>query len=87
VPDHLSRRTIISLIAAVPLGVVAASGIASATDDSGGTKAQFKYITKPGPGGKKCGMCAFFQPPSACSVVKGKIVATGYCTSFAPKST
>ncbi len=54
-------------------------------DDSGGTKAQFKYITTPGPDGKACAACALFKAPDACSVVKGKIVATGYCTAFAAK--
>jgi hypothetical protein len=64
------------------------SGVASAADadDSDGTKAQFKYITKPGPGGKACGACSLFQAPAACSIVKGKIVASGYCTAFAAKT-
>ena len=83
-----SRRQIISLFATLPLAAATASTVASAAvaDDSGGTKAQFKYITKPGPGGKACAACALFQPPNACAIVKGKIVATGYCSSFAPKS-
>jgi hypothetical protein len=85
--DPVSRREIISLIVTLPLGLAALGGIASAADadDSSGTKAQFKYQTKPGPGGKACGACALFQAPSSCSVVKGTIVATGYCTSFAAK--
>jgi hypothetical protein len=88
VSNSFSRREIISLIAALPVGVFAVSGSASAddADDSSGTKAQFKYITTPGPGGKACAACALFKAPDACSVVKGKIVATGYCTSFAAKS-
>jgi hypothetical protein len=87
VSNSISRRKSISLIAALPLGVVAVSALASAADadDSSGTKAQFKYITTPGPGGKACAACALFQAPNACSVVKGKIVATGYCSSFAKK--
>ena len=84
--DRISRGEIISLIATIPLGLVAATGVASAQDDSGGTKAQFKYVAKPGPGGKKCAGCALFQPPNACSVVKGKILPTGYCSAFAPKA-
>jgi hypothetical protein len=85
--DPLSRRTAISLIAVLPLGIAAVSGLASAADpdDSDGTKAQFKYQTTAGPGGKACAACALFQAPSACSVVKGKIAPTGYCTSFAAK--
>jgi hypothetical protein len=87
--SDFSRRQVLSLIAALPLGVAAVSSVASAAaaaDDSSGTKAQFKYITKPGPGGKKCAGCALFQAPSACSIVKGKISPTGYCSSFAPKA-
>jgi len=87
VSDHISRREIISLMAVLPLGIAAVSGMASAADadDSGGTKAQFKYQITPGPGGNACEKCALFQAPSSCSVVKGKIAATGYCTSFAAK--
>ncbi len=85
--NPISRLEIISLIAALPLGIVATSGLALAddADDSSGTKAQFKYTTTPGAGGKACAACALFQAPNACSVVKGKIVATGYCSSFAAK--
>jgi hypothetical protein len=78
----VSRRELISLIAMVPLGIAASSGIASATDDSGGTKAQLKYITTPGPNGKECAVCQLFKPPGSCAVVKGKIAPTGYCTAF-----
>jgi hypothetical protein len=84
--DRISRGEIISLLAGIPLAVAATSGAAFAADDSGGTKAQFKYITKPGPGGKKCAECSLFKAPNACLVVKGKISPNGYCTSFAPKA-
>jgi hypothetical protein len=85
--DPLSRRTVISLIATLPLGIAAVTSMASAADpdDSDGTKAQFKYQPTAGPGGKVCAACALFQAPSACSIVKGKIAPTGYCTSFAAK--
>lgn len=85
--SHLSRGHVISLIAALPLATAAATGYAFAADepdDSDGTKAQFKYTTKPGPGGKACAACALFQSPASCSVVKGKIIPTGYCSSFVP---
>jgi hypothetical protein len=84
--DRLSRGEIISLIAGLPLAVAATTGIAAAADDSGGTKAQFKYQTKPGPGGKKCSGCALFKAPSSCQVVKGKISPTGYCIAYAAKA-
>ncbi len=83
-----SRREILSLIAALPLGFVVIDSLAARAedDDSSGTKAQFKYTTTPGPGGKACAACALFQSPDACSLVKGKILPTGYCTSFVGKS-
>jgi hypothetical protein len=86
--DHHSRRKIISMIAVLPLGIAALRGVAFADappDDSSGTKAQFKYQATPGPGGKACAACALFKAPNACSVVKGSIAPTGYCTSFAAK--
>jgi hypothetical protein len=83
---RISRTEIISLIAGLPLAA-ATTGIASAAaDDSGGTKKQFKYQTTAGPGGKKCSGCSLFQPPSSCSVVKGKISPNGYCIAWAPKA-
>jgi hypothetical protein len=84
--ERLSRGEIISLIAGLPLAVAATTGIAAAADDSGGTKAQFKYQAKPGPGGKKCSACALFKAPASCQVVKGKISPSGYCIAFAPKA-
>jgi hypothetical protein len=84
--DPLSRGKVISLIAGLPLAVAATTAIASAADDSSGTKAQFKYQLKPGPKGQKCGACSLFKAPNACSVVKGKISPNGYCIAFAPKA-
>ncbi len=84
--ERLSRGEVISLIAGLPLAVAATTGLAAAADDSSGTKAQFKYQLKPGPGGKKCGACALFKAPGSCAVVKGKISPSGYCIAFAPKA-
>jgi hypothetical protein len=84
--ERLSRGEVISLIAGLPLAVAATTGLAAAADDSSGTKAQFKYQLKPGPGGKKCSACALFKAPGACAVVKGKISPSGYCIAFAPKA-
>ena len=84
---NLSRGQIIAFVAAIPVAIVASMEAVKASDepdDSDGTKAQFKYITKPGPGGKACAACALFQAPSSCAVVKGKILSTGYCGSFVP---
>jgi hypothetical protein len=84
--DRITRGKLISLITALPIAAAATTAIASADDDSGGTKAQLKYQTKPGPGGKKCSGCALFKPPAACSVVKGKISPNGYCIAYAAKA-
>jgi hypothetical protein len=84
--DRISRGEIISLIAGLPLAVAATTGLASAADDSGGTKAQFKYVAKSTIAGKKCSGCTLFKAPSSCSVVKGKISPNGYCIAYAAKA-
>jgi hypothetical protein len=84
--DRISRGEIISLLAGIPMIAAATTAIASAADDSGGTKAQYKYITKPGPKGQKCVACALFKAPASCSLVKGKISPSGYCIAYAPKA-
>lgn len=84
--DRISRGEIISLLAGIPLAAAATTAAASAADDSAGTKAQYKYITKPGPKGQKCSGCALFTAPAACKLVKGKISPNGYCIAFAPKA-
>ncbi len=88
--DRISRGEVISLIAGLPLAALATTGLASAdtmaADDSGGSKAQFKYVAKSVIPGKKCSGCALFKAPGACSVVKGKISPNGYCIAFAPKA-
>ena len=84
--DRISRGEIISLLAGLPIAVAATTAVASAADDSGGTKKQFKYQLKPGPKGQHCAACALFKPPSACKVVHGKISPEGYCIAFSPKA-
>ena len=83
--DRISRGEIISIIAGLPLAVAATTGIASAADDSGGTKASFKYQEKP-KGAQECDKCSLFMAPNACKVVKGKISPKGWCIAFAPKA-
>ena len=83
--DKISRSEIISLLAGIPMAVAATTGFASAADDSSGTKAQFKYQTKPN-GAKKCSGCSLFAAPAACKVVKGKISPNGYCIAYAAKA-
>jgi hypothetical protein len=83
--NRISRGEIISLLVGMPIAVAVTADPASAADDSGGTKAKYKYISKPGPKGQKCSGCSLFKPPAACVVVKGKISPNGYCTAYAPK--
>ena len=83
--DRISRGEIISLLAGLPVAVAATTGIAAAADDSGGTKATYKYQTTAGPGGKVCGGCSLFKAPAACAIVKGKISPTGYCIAWSKK--
>lgn len=83
---EMSRGEIISLLAGIPAAVAVTTAVAAAADDSGGTKAQYKYQLKPGPGGKKCSTCALFEAPSKCKLVKGKISPNGYCIAYSPKA-
>ncbi len=75
--DRITRGEIISLLAGLPVAVAATTGIAAAADDSGGTKAQFKYQDKP-KGAAECDKCSLFIDPEACKVVKGKISPKGW---------
>jgi len=84
--DRISRGEIISLLAGLPAAVAVTTAAASAADDSGGTKAQYKYQSKPGPKGQKCSACALFKAPASCQLVKGKISPSGYCIAYAPKA-
>jgi hypothetical protein len=84
--DRISRAEIISLLAGLPVAVAATTGIAAAADDSGGTKATYKYVSHAGPKGQVCSGCSLFKPPAACNLVKGKISPKGYCIAYAPKA-
>jgi High potential iron-sulfur protein len=84
--DRISRGEIISLLAGLPLAVAATTGVASAADDSSGTKAQYKYVAKSTKAGQTCSGCSLFKPPAACNLVKGKIAPGGWCIAYAPKA-
>ncbi|MGB8365096.1 MAG: twin-arginine translocation signal domain-containing protein [Rhizomicrobium sp.] len=43
------------------------------------------YQDKPN-GDKSCSSCAFFKPPSSCSLVDGTISPNGYCRFYSKKS-
>ena len=82
--DKISRGEVISLLAGLPLAIVATTGIASADDAA--TRKQYKYQDKPGPKGAKCSGCALFKKPNACTLVPGKISPKGWCIAYAPKA-
>ena len=84
--DRISRGEIISLLAGLPIAVAATTGIAAAADDSGGTKATYKYQSTPGPKGQMCSGCSLFKAPAACAIVKGKISPKGYCIAYSAKA-
>lgn len=83
--NRVTRGKVISLIAGFPFAVAAMTAVASADDDSGGTKAQFNYQDTPGPKGETCLNCTLFKAPAGCSAVKGKISPKGYCTIYVAK--
>jgi hypothetical protein len=84
--DRISRGEIISLLAGIPAAVAVTTTVASAADDSGGTKAQYKYVAVSKIKGKVCSGCALFKAPAACQLVKGKISPKGYCIAYSPKA-
>jgi hypothetical protein len=84
--DRISRGEIISLLAGIPAAVAVTTSIASAADDSGGTKAQYKYVATSKIKGKVCAGCSLFKAPAACQLVKGKISPKGYCIAYSPKA-
>jgi len=84
--ERISRGEIISLLAGIPLIAATTTAVASAADDSGGTKAQYKYVAKSAKAGQICSGCALFKAPAACAIVKGKIAKGGWCIAYAPKA-
>jgi hypothetical protein len=81
----VSRTLALKSIAAIPfaaLGISAALSPAQAATDN---KKQFKYQDKPGPNHAICANCRFFQKPSACTIVHGKISPNGWCIAYAKK--
>jgi hypothetical protein len=82
--NRMSRNDVISLLAAVPAAIVVNSS--SALADDAATRRQLKYQDSPGPGGAICAKCKLYKPPSACSVVPGKISPKGWCIAYVAKS-
>ena len=82
---NLTRKEALTSLIVLPALASVATSAAFAADDSNGTKAQYKYQTKP-KDGNQCSGCALFVAPGSCRVVKGKISPKGWCTLWAKKS-
>jgi hypothetical protein len=89
--DKLSRKSVLQGLVVLPaLGALWAAGAAPAKAGKG-SKAQFKYQTKPNDG-HQCSKCTLFIPGSSatasgsCKVVDGSISPSGWCIAFSPKS-
>jgi hypothetical protein len=84
---ELSRRRLLRA-GAYAAGAVALIGAAStaATAQVAKKAAQKDAGYQDSPmGGKSCGNCRQFQPPSSCTTVEGSVSANGYCRLYAKK--
>jgi hypothetical protein len=90
--DHLSRKSVLINLLAVPLAATAAiltAGEASAAPKT--TQSAVQYQDKP-KGSAKCSGCKFYQPakdPKAkgqCKVVAGSISPNGWCVAYSAKT-
>lgn len=82
--SKLSRGGALKQLAAVPViaaGAVAALGAPAAAKTS---QQAAKYQNKP-KGAQKCSNCRFFQGPSGCQIVAGKISPNGWCALWVKK--
>ncbi|MDQ2865975.1 MAG: high-potential iron-sulfur protein [Candidatus Eremiobacteraeota bacterium] len=85
-----SRKEVLQQLIVLPalasLAMLGATSIAEAK----GSKAQFKYQSKPH-GNQRCSGCSLFLPSKlkitsgACKVVAGPISPLGWCTAYSPK--
>jgi len=87
--DHLSRKSVLISLLALPLAATAASatvGEASAADKAAQKAVQYQDTPK---GDAKCSGCKFFQPgkdakaKGQCTVVEGDISPDGWCSLYA----
>ncbi len=83
-PKDRTRADVLKQIVMLPALAAAFAGgalPALAADN----KKQYKYQNTPGKNGEKCAGCALFKPPSACSLVTGKISPNGWCIAWVKK--
>lgn len=81
--DAVSRRAVLTAAAALTFGVAAGCMVSErATAQVKVTQDEALYQDHPR-GDQSCGVCYYFQPPSACRIVPGTISPRGWCTLFA----
>ena len=78
----VSRRTV--LIAAA--GAVPALALMTQGAQAKLAPAAVKYQDKPGPDGKQCDGCTFFEAPNGCKQVDGEIAPAGWCILWVKKA-
>ncbi len=86
-PNGIRRRALLrraALFALASCGVGLAAGAGEAADEKM-TQKDAEYQPTP-KDGQKCSLCQYFQPPSACKLVKGKISPQGWCSFFGSKT-
>ena len=82
--DKVSRRSLLRGAVLLATGTLAASVIPLAHAQKA-SKADAKYQDTP-KDGQKCSQCVYFQAPSTCGVVEGKISPDGWCAMYNKKS-
>jgi hypothetical protein len=82
--EHVTRSDALKQLIVLPAlaGALLSTALPA---EAKGSQAQFKYQTKPGPGGHTCSGCRFFQAPHACKIVAGTISPNGWCIAWAKK--
>jgi hypothetical protein len=84
--DEVSRRALCR--AAAALAGAAVLGLAAPREAAGAAtkiaQAAAKYQDHPH-GSQHCAICTYFEPPSSCKLVAGRIVPNGWCELFSPK--
>jgi len=81
-----SRRSVLGVAVMSAAGCVLAFRLASpAAAQQKTAKADARYQDHPN-GGAHCELCAYYQPPVACRVVRGEVSPNGWCGFFQAKT-
>ena len=86
---ELSRRTVLhgaALVTGAAAFAAASIGAGSAAAATMKVSQQAAAYQPTAKGQQRCNNCKQWQPPSSCKVVKGPVVASGWCNLYAAKS-